>query len=356
MIYEYDSDTGKILQHRSVWHPKELELERMILSDGGGESSTLNEAIFGEPLLLVSNQVRTRSRKRADILALDRNASGVIVELKRDAGSLGVETQALQYLADFSQAKGMAFIQRFSRSPEEMIERVRGFLGDGIRPEDINRNSRIILVAQAFDPALFSMGEWLAEHGVAFRCIAYTPVEIEKRRLLAFSWRFDRAHRSLFPVIFGSQIRQPGVFWHNIGAADNDWWSHLKAHQEITASFDCAPGDEGERILKSYVSGDTVLAYAKGFGAIGFAIVENPSGYKLLSPGDKDDVLNGQHLHRLPVKWKAVAPHLNEAITPKELRGTYDIYHPISTSVPVDAAKAKNLTKDMQNKWPHRAG
>lgn len=277
MIYEYDNATGKIVQHRSAWHPKELELERMILSDEGSESNTLNEAIFGEPLLLVSNQV-------------------------------------------------------------------------------INRNSRIILVAQAFDPALFSMGEWLAEHGVAFRCIAYTPVEIERKRLLAFSWRFDRAPRSLFPVIFGSQIRQPGVFWHNIGAADDGWWAHLKAHEEISASFDCAPGDEGERILKSYVAGDTVLAYATGFGAVGFAIVENPSGYKLLSPGDKDDMLNGRHLHRLPVKWKAVAPHLREAIAPDELRQAYNIYHPRSTSVPVDIANARDLTNDMQTKWPRRTG
>jgi len=42
--------------------------------------------------------------------------------LKRDKGVLGVETQALQCLADFSVYKGKDFIDRFSKSNDKLEE------------------------------------------------------------------------------------------------------------------------------------------------------------------------------------------------------------------------------------------
>ena len=113
----------------------------------------LSETVFGESLLLVDNQVRTRNEKRADILALDRAGNAVIVELKRDWGQLGVETQALQYLADFSQYKGKAFLDKFV--PQDLQRAtVKGFLG-AVPDENINKHPRIILVARTFDETVF---------------------------------------------------------------------------------------------------------------------------------------------------------------------------------------------------------
>jgi hypothetical protein len=82
--------------------------------------------------------------------------------------------QALQYLASFSVFKGLEFLSKFGEGAA-LRDRVQGFLGDEVRLEEVNRRSRIILVARSFDPTLFSMGEWLAKAGVAFRCIEYTP-------------------------------------------------------------------------------------------------------------------------------------------------------------------------------------
>jgi hypothetical protein len=101
-------------------------------------------------LPLVSNQVRTRASKKADILALDHMGNSVIIELKRKNSPLGVETQALQYLADFSKFKGQEFIKRFSSDSPGLEESIYGFLGDEVKTEDINKNSRIILLAGAF--------------------------------------------------------------------------------------------------------------------------------------------------------------------------------------------------------------
>ncbi len=349
MIFEVDQKTKSLVAYRSNWNVRELELEKYILSTAEEEVSTLNSSIFREPLLLVSNQVRTRSSKRADILALDRMGNSVIVELKRHSSSLGVETQALQYLADFSRFKGQDFIRHFSKYNSSLEENIYGFLGDEVKAEDINKNSRIILLARSFDPTLYSMGEWLSSNGVAFRCIEYTPIEHNGKKFLSFAVAFDRCPKSIFPLSFESKIRQPGFFWHNIGEADNDWWSYLVKTGQIATSFDCQPGDQGEKILKNYMKDDVIIAYAKRHGAVGHGIIKDPASYKLLKAGSRDDILDGYHLHRLGIDWQYTIEKIEDAIKPAELLDKYGIFHPRSTSVGIDANKAKQLLKNMQN-------
>jgi hypothetical protein len=343
---------GGIESYRSSWLPKELELERYIVPRPDAEEPLLEESVFGEPLLLLSNQVRTRQSKRADILALDQAGNSVIVELKRRAGSLGVETQALQYLADFSVFKGRDFLLRFTKGGDALEDKILGFLGGDVKVEDINRRSRIILIAQSFDRSLFSMGEWLSRANIAFRCIEYTPFEIGDQRFLSFSVAFDRAPDFLYPLAFQNRARQPTHFWHNIGGrADEGWWDFLKKQGEISTGFENQPGDEGERILKSYIAGDTIIAYAKSFGAVGWGLIERPTSYRLIQPGDPADRLGGKHLHRLSIRWKAVASTLRDGIRPEEIRERFDIYHPVSTSVKIDDRKAQRLVLALTEKF-----
>lgn len=341
MIFRLREPDGSIEAYSSKWRPTELELERYLLPRPG-EERLLRESVFREPLFLLSRQVRTRESKRADILALDQAGSAVIIELKRHQGSLGVDTQALQYLADFSSYRGQDFLLRFSKH-EDLSEKVQGFLGDDFRLEDLNRRSRVILVARSFDPALFSMGEWLARSGVAFRCIEYTPFKVRDQRFLSFSIAFDRAPDPLYPLVFQNRAREPGTFWHNIGRPDDRWWALLKERGEISTGFDNQPGDAGERILKSYVAGDKIVAYATGYGAVGWGLIERPAAYKLLRPGDRGDSLSGHHLHRLRITWKAVARSLEDGVRPDEIGQQFDIYHPVSTSVRIADRKAAAL-------------
>ena len=71
--------------------------------------------------------------------------------------------------------------------------------------------------------------------------------------------------------------------------------------------------------------------------------VEKQNSYKLLKPGDKGDMLDGKCLHRLLVSWKATASRLKDGIRPDRVRNEFGIYHPISTSVSIEAAKAMGL-------------
>ena len=224
MIFEIHPKNKALRAYRSGWVPKELELENYLISSADEEIPLLNPSIFGESLLFIHHQVKTRAGKRADILALDTRGNAIIIELKRSIGSMGVETQALQYLADIAPHKGQDFIARFSKKCPELKDNVLSFLGDDIKIENINQNNRIILMARSFDPTLLSMGEWLSDKGVAFRCITYTPIEYENKRFVSFSVAFDRTPEAIYPLAFKSTLRQPGCFWHNIGKTSDKWW------------------------------------------------------------------------------------------------------------------------------------
>ncbi len=351
MLYEVDEKSGVLRSVKSFWAPRELDIEKYLITREDDGPLILSEAVFGEPLLLLSNQVRTRNKKRADILAMDRAGNGVVIELKRDEGNLGVETQALQYLADFSAYSGKNFIRKFGQKEALSEDVILGFVGDNAEIEDLNRNSRVILIARSFDPTLFSMGEWLSSKGVSFRCITYSPVEIEGRKLLSFSVVFDRADEALYPISFASTVREPGYFWHNIAKADQEWWRFLVDNQEIPACFENLPGDQGEKILKRYLPGDVIVAYAKGFGAVGWGVVTDPTKYRLIAVGDKGDCLGGDCRHRLEIKWKSTAQFLSEGISPETVRAQFGIYHPVSTSVSIDTEKCRKLVERLNQKF-----
>lgn len=354
MLFKVDEKTKQLKLFESKWRPKELEVESYLVTLADEGVRILSNLVFGEELLLISNQVKTTQKKRADILALDKSGNGVIVELKRDEGKLGVETQALQYLADFSKYRGQDFIRNFDKD-KKLEQAVRGFIGDDAKLENINRTSRIILIARHFDETLFSMGEWLSEKGVAFRCISYQPVEVGGERFLSFSVSFDRSGSAVYRLNFSARSREPKIFWHNIGVAEKataqDWWEFLITHNQIACGFENSPDDQGAHILSGYVVGDKIVAYATGFGAVGWGIVEKPGTYRIIDPGSADDVRGGHMRHRMSIEWKSTAKQLSDGIPAREFEKKHRIYHPVSTSVSMDAEAGEQLMNEMSTKF-----
>lgn len=350
------TDSNKLEPFSSNWNPKELEVERFLISstEGLDEGPVLNEEIFGEQLLLVRNQARTsggRKAKRADLLAIDKSANGVIIELKREWGHLGVETQALQYLAEFSATQGKDFLDRFWKGKENAEDVANSFLGAGAEIDEINRKTRVILVARSFDSALFSMGEWLSSLGVPFRCITYTPFKVDGKKFLSFSVAFDRSPDPVYRLTFRSSTRNAGYFWHNIGWPKEKWWDFSKRASVITAGFRNSPDDQGASLMSSFVMDDTIFAYASGYGALGWGVIRNPKSYRLLDPDAKNEEFLDRHRHRLDIEWKAVAPKIQDGISAAVVRSQFGIHHPLSTSVSIRADHAEKLKAALTEKF-----
>jgi hypothetical protein len=350
MLFAVDLQKYSMSSYVSSWNPTELAVEQYIVDST--ETGLLREDVFGGQFFIARQQPRTADGKRADIVAFDEFGNLVIVELKRDIAYLGVETQALQYLAAFSQHRGADLLRHMGVGIEKEME-LRHFLRSG-EIDDLGQSSRIILVARSFDRALFSMGKWLATKGVGFRCIEYQPVEVNGQHFLSFSVAFDDTPACAFPLAFSTSFkRSPMTFWHNIGVSSDDWWTFLKDTSKITAGFDGAPNDPGEVLLRSYIANDRVVAYASGFGAVGWGEIEKPV-YTLIQPGSTDDFLKGDQLHRLSVRWRATASSLNQAVPAKEIFTELGIYHPLRTAVAIDAKAGKALTDILTARFGHR--
>lgn len=340
MLFHVNGD--KLLPANDLWPHRELEIEKLIVSTTTDENPILSEEIFGEELFLLGRQNINSDNKRSDILALDKNGYLVVVELKKEEGRIGVEMQALQYLSNWAPIKGKSLISRLGLTDKE--GEIEEFLHEGISLEDINTHSRIVLMARYFDRALFSMGKWLSDQGISFRCIAYEPIKVSDTRLLNFSIVFDQASsKEQFRLEFSKPKRIPEVFWHIIGSSDPEWWNFLRKTGVISTSFDCQPGDRGEEILKNYVKGDRILAYISGIGLVGFGEITDPK-YQLLAPGTPGDVFpeSGEHLHRLSINWIATL-NLNEAISVVKIEKEYGVSHPIQTSSRIKKGRVEDL-------------
>ena len=128
------------------------------------------EAFFGElgqDLFLIGKEVPLSAGvpDRLDLLAVDRQGCLVVTELKRGSHKLQ-HLQAISYAAMISAWSPDDVLQSLS---EERRAELEDFLEDGL--EGLNRQQRIILVAEAYDYALLASAEWLSErYGLDILC------------------------------------------------------------------------------------------------------------------------------------------------------------------------------------------
>lgn len=128
------------------------------------------EAFFKElgfELFLLGKEIEPSKnvQDRIDLLAVDKEGCCVVVELKRGNHKLHM-LQAISYAGMISQWEADDFLELLDDQQQEALSE---FLE--VDREDINRQQRIILIAEGYDYALLIGAEWLSEHyGVDITC------------------------------------------------------------------------------------------------------------------------------------------------------------------------------------------
>lgn len=141
------------------------------------ERYDLQEYILGSPsaffaelsqdLFLIGSEIIPSKNvlDRIDLLAVDREGACVIVELKRGNHKLQM-LQAISYAGMISQWTAEDVLQLLDDSK---LEALGDFLE--VDREEINRQQRIMLIAEAFDYSVLIGAEWLTEQfGVSINC------------------------------------------------------------------------------------------------------------------------------------------------------------------------------------------
>lgn len=122
------------------------------------------------------------ARRRIDLLALDRDAKLVVIELKRTEDAGHIELQALRYAAmvstmTFEQAVDAhaAYLRKVNRD-DDARGTILDFLGWAESTDDVFApDVRIVLVASDFQKEITTAVLWLNERDLDIRCVRMQP-------------------------------------------------------------------------------------------------------------------------------------------------------------------------------------
>lgn len=139
------------------------------------------EEFIGESLFLLARQPTLPSGGRPDIVALDKNARVVVIEIKRDVDR-GQLAQCLEY-AGWARTTSLDELSSvYQRDPQgEFFNGWQEFTGSST-PAVINRSPRLVLVARDFHGRTGAALDFLTEGGLPLEVVKVSIYEDEQGR------------------------------------------------------------------------------------------------------------------------------------------------------------------------------
>lgn len=136
-------------------------------------------------LLVISNEFGDweDSRRRIDILCIDKDANLVVIELKRTEDGGHMELQSIRYAAmvanmTFEKAERAysRYLKKQNITDIEPEETILNFLGwDEANQDEFANDVRIILVSADFSKEITTSVLWLIERDIDIKCIRIRP-------------------------------------------------------------------------------------------------------------------------------------------------------------------------------------
>ncbi|HZQ44478.1 MAG TPA: hypothetical protein VFA99_14580 [Acidobacteriaceae bacterium] len=147
-------------------------------------------SVLGEELLVIAEEFSEweDSKRRVDLLALDRSGALVVIELKRTEDGGHMELQAVRYAAMISTMgfqQTVAAHAKFLRGEMASAEAaILDFLGSPEVPESFGQRVRIVLVSPDFSRELTTAVLWLNTNGLDIRCVRVRPYLLDGRTIV----------------------------------------------------------------------------------------------------------------------------------------------------------------------------
>lgn len=186
-IYEIAADCLRPIAETSFRHAQIREredLQRLLRSQ---------IEVIDRDLLVIAEEFSqwSDSNRRVDLLALDRAANLVVIELKRTDDGGHMELQSIRYA---SMVSAMTFdravevfadyLERIGKSDDAEIK-ILEFLGwDEADEDSFAQDVRIVLVSAEFSREITSAVLWLNQKGLDIRCVRLKPYQDGNRTLI----------------------------------------------------------------------------------------------------------------------------------------------------------------------------
>lgn len=226
-------------------------------------------SILGMAIALIGRQVQTDFGGRIDLLALDRDANCVVLELKRGRTPREVVAQLLEYGAWVKDLGYNELDQIAQRCIKKSIATIfQDAFGDTI-PEAVNSSHNLIVIASDLDDSSERIISYLSEeYGVSINAVFFTFFRENNTELLGRAWLQDPVE-----TVERSEARKrspwSGYWFVNVGEGEHRNWDDNRKYGYIGAG----QGEKYSRPLRHLQVGDKIFAYMKGIGYVGYGEV-----------------------------------------------------------------------------------
>ena len=187
-IYEFAIDKIHRLQKTTFDQAKLQErrdLQRLL---------RVNISVVAPDTLVIAEEFGDwdESRRRIDLLGIDRDANLVVIELKRTEDGGHMELQAIRYAAmvstmTFDQAANVfgRYLAQTGKADTDARAELLDFLGWEEPDEDaFAQDVRVVLASAEFSRELTTSVLWLIERGINIRCVRLQPYDLDGRVLV----------------------------------------------------------------------------------------------------------------------------------------------------------------------------
>lgn len=141
--------------------------------------------ILGEELLIINKELILPSGIRLDLLAIDKKANLVVIELKRDDSGRNLEWQSIKYVSycsNFLVEDIFKYFAEYLGSDEDEAQLlIEEFIDEEM--DKLNENQRIILVSKEFHSDVVSAVLWLRDYKIDIECVRFIPYIDQGREL-----------------------------------------------------------------------------------------------------------------------------------------------------------------------------
>ncbi len=272
-----------------------LELPRTSYADKGVKERAdlqrllkANIAVVAPDVMVISEEFGDweESKRRIDLLGIDRNASLVVIELKRDDEGGHMELQAIRYAAMVSRMTFQRALKAYQVSLDKFgggdaRANVLGWLRTSEPPSDETvLDVRILLVAADFARELTTAVLWLRDWDLDIRCVRVKPyldasgLLIEVQQIVplpeAAEYQVTLRDEAVSRREVSREKGEPtGYYFMNTGdSGEGDRaWEDCKQYCFLSAGG----GPEYQAHVRSLRVGDRVFAYLSGRGYVGLA-------------------------------------------------------------------------------------
>jgi hypothetical protein len=266
-----------------IWRISEGKPERISFAPLATESR-LEETLVADfdvldpELLIIGRQVATAFGKLIDILAIDRDGSLTVIELKRDKTPREVVAQVLDYASWVKTLTHEQIVTIFATfRPGEHFEQVFEARFGSAAPDELNEQHRLVIVASDLDPATERIIKYLSDgYGVPLNVAFFGYFRDNGSEYLTRTWLIEpteaEAKASKAASVKGGREPWNGRdYYVSFGEFANRSWDDAVKYGFVSAGG----GRWFSNTLNILTPGARVFAHIPKVGYVGVGIVRD---------------------------------------------------------------------------------